>query len=1461
MADKKPTFIVNNKLIFDALTFLNKYVPKNPTIPMLENVLVVLGNDQVILTVYNLATGIRIRVPAQIRYEHIGASMALPFDKLYGYFKTYQQGDKKYSDVNTTITFDLDTYSAELRTYNGDNKISGEDAFDFPKVPFEDLAHSSDKAVLNVPELVKALEKTKAALIGIKDKYRENCFGILIEKDRISLAVAQSGLITVNSVPADISGIVEEVGLSEDKVEFILDTCKKVLTNEKGNDNLEVKMYSHSEKVLFHFDSARKHGAIEVYLKGSDCKVLKDDEALGAVENDEVLVDIEIKYDSLKKDLATMWNAISIISFDIPKESSNPVYLKGYEGERMKNPSVEISLFLDVVYNSDTIAYGNFVIDRKQFEKIAASFGKEGDIRLAFTRNGKVKISSAKNPNDFAYFNALSLNRNYDYKYIDETKGNPVAEAKKKWREYRKSEKNTTFISDGYGLPKLCYFLPAYTKGSEKDCLLGKGYYFSDVTEVRALLEGKEEEAPKKAYLMYKNISENSDVGAYIGFFHGLLEDSQFNYLYKFGTNKKEELEQLYGENDGRVLIETIISIQQEMQKKYRVSCEDMAEEFALAKFDAVALRSGNKDGFRVDLVNIFDESQIEWVNDNFTPSQELREYVDLKVNYLKNMAKNYNLDVFKGFAKDFAEEGSHFFGLILKEIGLPENKKVTEEELYYALRGEQMPAKEPEALPEEQEEVSEFDIKKAYLNPTKRTNWADLETGDYVIMPFKDEHGKDVLQGFVESIGAMPAPRGSIMVEIEAKNGTFVKTTTKELKSNRGYYLKPQNKPQKQEPTPTTPNSEWEARKAMLNPTKRNNWAEVKVGDYVVFLDGSGGFVVDLFSGGVKIDKGQESFVYYLTDLKKQKAYYLQPQKQEPTPKPAIKEVREKAGKTDAPQSRENINVGDKVETIYFTSDLPIGTVGEVVKIWNDGKYDWAKLYFGKNQSGQKLHKSILMDAIKLISSPETAGKEKEAWEMTLREYGEEREELEKVGGKLTETQIEALNNDLSHPYVYSHGKLYGDNKSGRYGGLVRFKSHKKAVKKALSEGKPVPAHVLAEYPELAPPTPTGKTAAPKEAWEMTLKEWQIDVLQKEREQIKNYIQENPNKYWGSRSWKYKVSKKEDGGAENALLLVENVLGILLETGKIDKKYLKDLDKRISFESLMRNHKTYINRALSEGKPVPANVLAEYPELASTGKKKEPTVSNWEFKGFVTAIVEGNYDAKTLKYMLDTIDKHNINLFSVVRLYSLNEINTYIPYLTDVKRQPFLVDLSKEERGLINDIGKYFMLAMKEKMLAKSRATNILKLSPDQKRKYFNLKTDKNMSLALLKKIEKADLKGLPAQYKKEIEQFKDDLKNYREADMSDSEIVELETSQIPDGEKETFDSLYAMSDMLDGTFAQSQPKDTAKAKSSDTENEREYLEKKIEAFKIALEFAEGDEVTYLEEKIEAFEIALEFV
>jgi len=183
-----------------------------------------------------------------------------------------------------------------------------------------------------------------------------------------------------------------------------------------------------------------------------------------------------------------------------------------------------------------------------------------------------------------------------------------------------------------------------------------------------------------------------------------------------------------------------------------------------------------------------------------------------------------------------------------------------------------------------------------------------------------------------------------------------------------------------------------------------------------------------------------------------------------------------------------------------------------------------------------------------------------KEPWEMTTRELIKKdlQDNWVKTSDGLYHYKFE--DGTLSQPGQSLKTLLKGEEFSDL------AETHEFTIKQAISEGKSVPPEVLKDYPDLVKPASTINTKnIPKEPWEMT------------RE---NFIDS------------YRGAPKEKGTRYN----------------KETERWVDNLMENYSKETLARQdgtilssggfHKKIVKQALSEGKPVPPEVLKDYPDL-----------------------------------------------------------------------------------------------------------------------------------------------------------------------------------------------------------------------------------------------------------------------
>jgi hypothetical protein len=235
------------------------------------------------------------------------------------------------------------------------------------------------------------------------------------------------------------------------------------------------------------------------------------------------------------------------------------------------------------------------------------------------------------------------------------------------------------------------------------------------------------------------------------------------------------------------------------------------------------------------------------------------------------------------------------------------------------------------------------------------------------------------------------------------------------------------------------------------------------------------------------------------------------------------------------------------------------------------------------------------------------------------------------------------------------------GANEVGTESRVKMAPTEKDVVKYALSEGKPVPPEVLADYPELkaAKVEPEGKVAA-KEPWEMTREEFisgvpkgfkyiadlgetiarynpdgtitLTDAFFGHNEQTKKEllahekahgivkdVYANNENFWdlvnSGLFGKYDSDAMKFKGVPYAFKNVDEILTQLvtdLQVG-VPKKFRDKYAVQYNIAQQILDGKEVdirqaIQQALSEGKPVPSEVLAKYPDLKSLveGPKKK---------------------------------------------------------------------------------------------------------------------------------------------------------------------------------------------------------------------------------------------------------------
>jgi len=123
------------------------------------------------------------------------------------------------------------------------------------------------------------------------------------------------------------------------------------------------------------------------------------------------------------------------------------------------------------------------------------------------------------------------------------------------------------------------------------------------------------------------------------------------------------------------------------------------------------------------------------------------------------------------------------------------------------------------------------------------------------------------------------------------------------------------------------------------------------------------------------------------------------------------------------------------------------------------------------------------------------------------------------------------------------------------------------------------------------------------------------LEMAYNDKGNIENIVESNPSEMDSYRSRFLKLRAiiiSLEGGK------IPNIKGIDDKFTELERSYIKQIE-----DIRAREHKTIVEQALSEGKPVPSEVLAEYPELASltpTPQAGEEEVLEKEWQDFLAS-------------------------------------------------------------------------------------------------------------------------------------------------------------------------------------------------------------------------------------------------
>jgi DNA polymerase III subunit beta len=124
-------FIVSSSALLKQLSSISGAIASNPIVPILENFLFKIDKETLTITASDLQTTMITSMNIE---SNESANICIPA-------KILQDTLRNLPEQPVTFNVDNDTYVITIRSNNGNYKLSGENATDFPKIP--DLKNAS----------------------------------------------------------------------------------------------------------------------------------------------------------------------------------------------------------------------------------------------------------------------------------------------------------------------------------------------------------------------------------------------------------------------------------------------------------------------------------------------------------------------------------------------------------------------------------------------------------------------------------------------------------------------------------------------------------------------------------------------------------------------------------------------------------------------------------------------------------------------------------------------------------------------------------------------------------------------------------------------------------------------------------------------------------------------------------------------------------------------------------------------------------------------------------------------------------------------------------------------------------------------------------------------------------------------------------------------------------------------
>jgi DNA polymerase-3 subunit beta len=225
-------FIVDSSALLKELQKLSGILSTNNTLPILDNFLFDVSDGEISIYASDLETTMITKMKAEAGED---GKIAIPARLLLDTLKTF-------SSQPLTFLVDSNNFGIEISSENGQYKLAGQNAEEFPKVP---SLESASSAQINADILLNAIHKTLFA--AGNDELRPVMSGVFCEfsTEKISFVATDAHKLVCHS-RTDIT--------ADSTASFILPRKPLTLLKNTLGEGSEIKMEYNETNAIFSFD-------------------------------------------------------------------------------------------------------------------------------------------------------------------------------------------------------------------------------------------------------------------------------------------------------------------------------------------------------------------------------------------------------------------------------------------------------------------------------------------------------------------------------------------------------------------------------------------------------------------------------------------------------------------------------------------------------------------------------------------------------------------------------------------------------------------------------------------------------------------------------------------------------------------------------------------------------------------------------------------------------------------------------------------------------------------------------------------------------------------------------------------------------------------------------------------------------------------------------------------------------